>query len=88
MASMWGENHDKKMAEFELQVEDIEERNFGLFKNQINHISGKAPDKLSHQFLTTWDDRRYTIGFSKHTYVPKQIQDEVINAFKGVFSEK
>jgi len=86
--SMWGEDHDRKTAQFDEMVEAIELKYFHLFENEKSPISSKAPDKLHNHFLTTWDSHKRTIGFSKHTYVPKYIQDEVIEAWKSVFSAK
>lgn len=88
MASLWGEEHDNKMLDFDNQVEAIELKYFDVFKDQINRISGKSPDKLRNHFITQWDSQKRSIGFSKHTYVPKYIQDEVIAAWLAVFDTK
>jgi len=85
---MWGEEHDQKTDKFNEMVEAIETKHISLFENQKSPISGEAPDKLYNHFLTTWDSHKKTIGFSKNTYVPKHVQDEVIEAWKSVFVSK
>jgi len=86
--TIWGKDYDLKDALFRGKVKDIENKYINLFNDQINPITQKAPDVLENQFLTTYNGHAHTIGFSKETYVPKYIQDEVIDAFKEVFSAK
>lgn len=86
--SIWGEDEDAKTALFNERVLEIETRNQALFNANVNRINGKSPDSLNMHFMTTFDGYKRTIGFLKSTYIPKNIQEEVIDAFKLVFSDK
>jgi hypothetical protein len=86
--SIWGDEHDRKTQVFNDAVEAIEKKYSHIFEDHVNVITGEKPDKLLFQFLTSWDSSAYRIGFRKDTYVPKYIQDEVINAFKSAYSAK
>lgn len=85
---MWGEDHDLKTEKFNAEVKLIEDKHAHIFANQINLITGKSPDRLAFQFMTTYDGRTHTCGFRKETYVPVNIQEEVYDAFKSIFSEQ
>jgi hypothetical protein len=86
MNSIWGEEHDIKMAEFDRQIEAIENKYSYIFADEINRITGEKPDKLVNHFISTWDSTKYGIGFLKDSYVPKHIEKEVIDSFVSIFS--
>ena len=87
MSTIWGNELDEKVAEFNRKVEEIELKHIDLFKDKINRITGKALDKLQHHVMTVQDVSYIKIMFVKDTYVPKYIFDEVDAAFKSVFSK-
>lgn len=88
MTSIWGEKHDKNMAAFDSVVENIENKYFNIFENQVNRLTNEPPDKLTNQFIVQWDSFKYGIAFLKDTYVPQYIQDEVTSAFVKCFSKE
>lgn len=86
--SIWGKGYDDKEDAFNAAVESIEAKYIDVFKNKTNSVTGKAPDRLAYQFLTTYDGQRHTCGFKKDTYVPVNIQNEVYDTFRSIFSDK
>lgn len=88
MDSLWGKEEDIKTAEFKKAVENIETKYEDIFSDKVNIITGKTPDKLLYQFITTFDGFKRTCDFRKDTYVHKYIQEEVFDAFKSIFSSK
>lgn len=88
MTSMWGEAHDKKMADFDNQIEAIENKYSNIFQDKINRLTGEEPDKLTNHFIVQWDSSQYKIGFQKDSYLPLYVKEEVKTAFISAFSDK
>ncbi len=86
MDSLWGEKEAKKTLEFNREIEKIETKYIEVFSDKINVLTGKSPDKLLYQFMTTYDGVIRTCNFRRDTYVPKYIQEEVFEVFNSIFS--
>lgn len=78
--------YNEKEEAFNKSVEEIEAKNSFVFAEAINIITGKKPDKLRNHFLITNDGYKRTIGFERECYIPKAIQDEVLQSFMSHFS--
>ncbi len=88
MSLLFGDKFENQTKEFNEKVKAIENRHFSVFEKQVNVITGESPDRLQNHFLTTYDGYKHTIGFSKDSYVPDNIQQEVYSAFREAFSAK
>ena len=93
MTSLFGKNHDNKMVAFDAALASIEEKYAIHLRTVVDHENNEIIDKLSNHFQLKWEplpygNLRYGIRFNEDTYIPKFIQEEVISAFKEVFSDQ
>ncbi len=84
--SIWGQEHDRKMAAFDESIKDVQEKYKDAFIDKVNLITGEQPDDLRNHFITQWDGQTYRIGFIKSSYVSESIQSEVTKCFVRIFS--
>ncbi len=88
MASTWGEIHDKKISDFYKKVENIELKHFGVFKEQINELTGQHPYTLTNYFFIQWDCGKYQLLFCKDIYIPLKVKNEMMVTFENIFLRK
>ena len=85
MTSILGEDHDNKITEFYKKVERIEFKHFGVFKQQINELTGQYPYTLKNYFLIQWDTGKYQLLFCPDMYIPLKVKQELMAAFEDIF---
>jgi hypothetical protein len=87
MTSIWGEVHDKKIADFYKKVESIEIKHFGVFKKQINELTGQYPYTLTNYFFIQWDRGKYELIFCDEIYIPLKVKHELKAKFTDIFHQ-
>jgi len=88
MTSTWGELHDNKIANFYKKVEQIELDHIGVFKQQINEMTGQYPYTLTNYFFIQWDKGKYELLFCPDIYIPSKVKHEMTLAFGEIFHKK
>ena len=87
MASCWGEDHENKIAVFYKKVESIENIHIGVFKQQINELTGQYPYTLTNYFFIQWDRGKYELLFCEDIYIPLKVKHEIKANFTDIFHQ-